>query len=87
MKNQTLKTTTQGIQGGNFKSEKTGLSLISVYNDDSINSVFDIKVDGYQGQGKDYKQREKALITIYFDDKEYWTGTAEELKKVLPKKS
>ena len=70
-----LKTTVQGIKGGDFSPLKEKGCIIS-YVDKQANLI---TLDSFQGTGLDYEKREETLITIRRDGKNYFNGTFDEL--------
>ena len=77
-----LQITTQGIKGGNAKTERKGQCLITVtkgFNEPQYN----ISVDVYTGSGNNYKPRENALLNIHFPDGQLFSGTFEDLQSLI----
>ena len=72
--------TTQGVKGGNTKSQKVGYVLISLRHEQDR-----IIVDDFEGSGDSYKQRESQLIEIIENGKVLFSGSKQELFNQLKK--
>jgi len=70
-----------GTKGGK-PNNKYNIGYVRANIDDG---KMDIAVDAFEGQGKSYKRREKALITIYNVNDIVFKGTAKELIEQLKK--
>lgn len=66
---------TQGVKKGAIKRSTQGSVEIDTTETNFI-------VDEWEGQGANYKRRDRAIITFKFRDLE-WTGTFEELANNL----
>ena len=71
---------TQGIKGGQTKSQKVGYVLACLRHPQDR-----IIIDDYQGQGDAYKQRELQQIEIIQDGKVLFSGDKYELFNQLQK--
>lgn len=70
--------TTQGVKGGETKSQNVGYLLACLrHNSDRI------IIDDYEGAGKDYKQRELQNIEIIQNGKILFSGDKYELFEIL----
>ena len=69
---------TQGIKGGQAKSQRVGYVLACLRH-----SQDRIEIDDYQGQGESYKQRELQLIEIIENGKILFSGDKYELFEKL----
>lgn len=70
--------TTQGVKGGNTKTQYVGYVLCELrHNQDRIT------IDDFEGQGSNYKQREKQLIEIIENGKVLFSGSKYELFEIL----
>ncbi len=81
MKNLQLSNYTQGVQGGKGQSRECGYSLLTARKGGA--DKVQISIDTFEGQGKDYKERENPHIEIYFPGFEMWRGTPDQLKEML----
>jgi hypothetical protein len=70
---------TQGIKGGNTKSQKVGYILVLPRENAMIT------IDAFEGQGLSYKPREQKKILIAADGKNIFEGTFDELIEKLSK--
>jgi hypothetical protein len=73
-----LKVTTQGVKGGNTKTEKVGYAMLELRHEQDR-----IIVDDFQGSGDSYKQRELQQIQIISNGKVLFNGDKYELFKIL----
>ena len=73
-----LKVTTQGVKGGNTKTEKVGYAMLELRHEQDR-----IIVDDFQGSGDSYKQRELQQIQIIQNGKVLFNGDKYELFKIL----
>lgn len=73
-----LSITTQGVKGGNTKTQGIGYVLACIDNHEQR-----ISIDNFSGQGSTYKQREEPLIEIIENGKILSSGTFNELKDKL----
>jgi hypothetical protein len=72
---------TQGIKGGNTKTQKVGYVVIG------LRSLTDIiTVDDFEGQGESYKQRKEQKIEIVENGKLLFSGNKKELFDILKNK-
>ena len=73
-----MEITLQNEKGKEFKMiDKIGFSKTQLNNQDFI------CIDAYEGQGKNYKEREQKEITICIEGKDLFCGTIFELKELL----
>jgi len=70
--------TTQGIRGGETKSQKAGFVLIELRQDQDR-----ITVDDFEGRGETYKQREMLKIEIIQNGDVLFSGSKYELFEIL----
>ena len=69
---------TIGVKGGKSKLSKVGYAELT------LRHILDfIAVDDFEGQGKDYKQRELQLIKVVHNDETLFSGTKYELFDIL----
>jgi hypothetical protein len=69
---------TQGVKGGNTKTQKVGYLIACLRHDQDR-----ITIDDFEGQGKGYKQRELQHIEIIENGKVLFSGDKYELFKIL----
>jgi len=73
-----LTITTQGIKGGDTKTQKAGYALIELRHDQDR-----ITIDDFEGRGTTYKQRELQNIEIIQNGKVLFSGNKYELFEIL----
>lgn len=69
---------TQGVKGGNTKTSNVGYLIACLRHDQDR-----ITIDDFEGQGKNYKQRELQRIEIIQNGKVLFSGDKYELFKLL----
>ena len=75
---QNITITTQGVKGGNTKTNKAGYALIELRHDQDR-----ITIDDFEGQGDSYRQRELQHIEIIQNGKVLFSGSKYELFDIL----
>ena len=75
---QNITITTQGVKGGNTKTNKVGYALIELRHDQDR-----ITIDDFEGQGDSYRQRELQRIEIIQNGKVLFSGSKYELFDIL----
>jgi hypothetical protein len=71
---------TQGIKGGDTKTQNVGFVIIELRHDQDR-----ITVDDFEGMGLTYKQREQQKIEIIRNGNVLFSGTKNELFEILEK--
>lgn len=76
---------TQGINGGNIRSETKGYAAIYASdNDTDMNNELIIDADSFQGIGKTYKRRKTTNINVRYHHKLVFNGNIDKfIKKLL----
>lgn len=78
-----LQVNTQGIRGSKPKAENKGWAMLHLSS--KGHALMQLSADTFEGEGKDYKERENIEIDIYFPSTGglRWRGSIAELKAVL----
>ena len=71
---------TQGVRGGNTKTQKVGYVIACLRHDQDR-----ITIDDFEGRGDTYKQRESQHIEIVQNGEVLFSGTKYELFDILKK--
>lgn len=69
---------TQGVRGGNTKTQNVGYAILCLRHDQDR-----ITVDDFEGSGDSYKQREQQRIEVIENGKVLFSGSKQELFDIL----
>lgn len=78
--NRNIQIETQGVKGGNTKTQKVGYLMVCLRHDQDR-----ITIDDFEGQGNTYKQRELQKIEVIQNGKVLFSGSKYDLFEILTK--
>ena len=79
----TISVRTQGVRGGRAKFETKGCVTVFCSDDRFGNKKLTIDSDSFEGYGSTYKERDKTVITISYENDTLFSGNINDLVKLL----